>query len=274
MSQQQTLHQYFLAEDIPVAYEKYMVPAIFRPAAVRLVEMAQLQLGESVLDVACGTGIVARLAAQQVAHGGRVVGLDLNPNMLAVARSVTSGTQPEIDWRAGNATELPFGDDSFDVVLCQYGLQYFPDRLGALREMHRALKPRGRLLLNVPLPLQTYPSHLALANALERYAGPEVAAIINAPFALGRAEELRSLVVGAGFQQIRIRIEIDTMRFPSAEEFVRRQVMGSPLAGPVSQISDDAQTNVIAHVATALRSYIDDDGLATPMATHFVVAFK
>jgi SAM-dependent methyltransferase len=200
--------------------------------------------------------------------------LDLNPKMLVVARSVTSGTRPEIDWRAGNAAELPFGEETFDVVLCQCGLQYVPDRFGALREMVRVLKPGGRLLLSVPRPLQTHPAHLALADALEQYAGPEVAAIINTPFALGKAEEIRSLVTGAGFQQIHIRIEIDTMRFPSAEEFVRRQVMGSPLAGPVSQISDDAQSNVIAHVATVLRSYIDDDGLATPMETHFVVAMK
>ena len=274
ISQQQSLRQYYLEADVPEAYEKYLVPAIFKPLAIRLIEMAQLQPGESVLDVACGTGIVARLAAQQVAHDGRVAGLDLNPNMLTVARTVASGTQPQIDWRAGNVAEMPFGDDSFDVVLCQCGLQFVPDRLRALREMYRALKPGGRLLLTLPRPLQTYPSYIVLAEALERYAGPEVAAIINAPFALGKAEELRSLLVGAGFQNIHIRIEIDTVRFPSAEEFVRRQVMGSPLAGPVSQIGDDARSSIVAHVATALRPYTDDDGLATPMETHFVVAQK
>src|SRR5712664_1454339 len=110
----------------PEIYERHMVPAIFGPWAVDLVKLAALIPGERVLDVACGTGIVARLAAERVGPMGRVIGLDLNAGMLTVARSASAGTE-NIEWREGNATALPFADKTFELVLCQQGLQFFPD---------------------------------------------------------------------------------------------------------------------------------------------------
>src|SRR5436309_1061779 len=122
-------------------YERGLVPAIFAPWATILIEQAALQPGDRVLDVACGTGVVARLAALQVGSTGQNIGLDNNTGMLAVARSLPPIPGVSLEWQEGNALAMPFADASFDVLLCQQGLQFFPDRSAALCEMHRVLVP-------------------------------------------------------------------------------------------------------------------------------------
>src|SRR5207247_1537305 len=154
--------QWQLSGNAAEIYERYLGPAIFGPWAPVLIERAALKPGERVLDVACGTGVVTRLAAQQVAPTGKVSGLDLNPAMLAVARSRPSTSAVAISWHEGNALALPFPDATFDVVCCQLGLQYFADRPLALREMHRVLVPRGRLALLVWGPLEHSPGYAVL----------------------------------------------------------------------------------------------------------------
>jgi ubiquinone/menaquinone biosynthesis C-methylase UbiE len=130
-------------------YERVMVPAVFGPWAKDLLDRAALAPGMRALDVACGTGIVARLAALQVGSTGRVVGVDSNEAMLAVARAQPAPGGAQVEWRQGDATKLPFTDGEFDRVLCQHGLQYVADRIAALREMKRVLAPGGRLALSV-----------------------------------------------------------------------------------------------------------------------------
>jgi ubiquinone/menaquinone biosynthesis C-methylase UbiE len=118
-----------------------------------------------VLDVGCGTGVVARLAAHHVGPTGKVVGLDLKAGMLAVARSLPSLPGVSIEWQEGNALALPFSAETFDAVLCQQGLQYLPDRPAALGEMHRVLVPGGRLALSLWRPIHGQP-HRAANNHL------------------------------------------------------------------------------------------------------------
>jgi ubiquinone/menaquinone biosynthesis C-methylase UbiE len=130
-------------------YERYVVPYILGPWAPGLVELVALQPGERVLDLACGTGVVARLAAAQVGTTGHVMGLDLNAGMLAVARSLPPPPRTSITWVEGSAMAMDFPDASFDVIVCQQGFQFFPDQPAALREMHRILVPSGRVLLSV-----------------------------------------------------------------------------------------------------------------------------
>jgi SAM-dependent methyltransferase len=123
-------------------YERALIPAVFAAWTPLVVELAEPRAGERVLDVACGTGVVARLAAQQVGRTGKVVGLDLNPGMLAVAAARAAGEPPtsaSITWQEANAARMPFPDAAFDVAYCQLGLQFFPDRPAALREMNRVL---------------------------------------------------------------------------------------------------------------------------------------
>jgi ubiquinone/menaquinone biosynthesis C-methylase UbiE len=134
---------------VPRSYERFLVPALFGPLAERLVRLAAPGPGEPVLDVACGTGIVARRAAASVGPDGAVAGVDLNAGMLEVAGEAAADVRPPIDWRAVDAADLPFADGAFDIVFCQQGLQFFPDRTAALREMRRVLVPSGRLALAI-----------------------------------------------------------------------------------------------------------------------------
>jgi len=253
-------------------YERHMVPAIFGPWAEELLAFAPPKPGERVLDVACGTGVVARLAAQHVGPSGTVVGFDLNPGMLAVARALPP-QGARIEWREGNVSAIPFPDAAFNLVLCQQGLQFFPDRSAALREMRRVLVRGGRLALSVWRPIQYSPGFTALATALGRCIALEAATLMQNPFALGSAEELRTLFTGTGFKDVVLRPAAKTLRFPSPEEFVQLYVAATPLAGIVAQANDNARAALIAEVSATLKSYVDHQGLTFPIEAHLAVAY-
>jgi ubiquinone/menaquinone biosynthesis C-methylase UbiE len=169
-------------------YEQYYVPALFLPWAKILLQYASPQAGERVLDVACGTGIVARLAASLVGAIGQVAGLDVSPAMLAVARAHTALSATTIRWQEGNAMALPFPDGVFDVVLCQHGLQFFPDRAASVREMCRVLVPRGRALAIVFQALTRHPIYESLIESLARHLSVPVSAL-SIPFAVCDADK-------------------------------------------------------------------------------------
>lgn len=269
MSQQE---QWQISGNAPESYERYLVPTLFTPWATDLVERIALHPGERVLDVACGTGIVARLAAHHVRPGGTVTGLDLNPGMLAMARTLPQPPDVQMAWREGSAVDLPFAHAAFHVVLCQQGLQFFPDRLAALREMHRVLVPGGRLALSVWRPLQYCPYITALGNALERHVSAEVAAGMRTVCALGDAEVLRALLVQAGFREVRLRIAILVMRFASVEAFIPGQFAAAPFAGAVAALDAAARTALLEDVRVALQPYTDDEGVAVPNEAHIAIA--
>ena len=257
-------------------YERYLVPSITGVWAADLVRRAALQPGERVLDVACGTGIVARLAAAQVGVQGAVVGLDLNPAMLAVARTRPAPPGASITWTEDSVMAMPFSDATFDVVLCQLGLQFFPDRPQALREMRRVLVPGGRVLLSVFGPLAHNPAPQALAAALERHVGPHASAIKRAEHELDDPAALAELVAGAGFAAVRIETTTQQSHFPSAREYVQIQFAATPLATLMRHLPSDRQAAlagaVIADVRDALRPYTGDDGLVFPQECHSLAA--
>ena len=267
--------QWQVAGSAPEIYERELVPAVFGVWAPILVELARPRSGERVIDVACGTGIVARIAAQRVGPTGAVVGVDLNPGMLSVARSVASadsGSDGSLQWQEASADKLPVPDGSFNIVYCQLGLQFFADRAAALREMRRVLGTEGRLALMVWRGIHESPGFAVLAEALERNIGQTAAAIMRAPFGLSDADELEALVSAAGFQNIAIQQRSGTVRFPSVERFVLSYIAGSPLAGPVSKADDAARETLITDVRNALAKYASNAGLAFPIAAHLASA--
>ena len=272
MSQQ---GQWQVAGSAPEVYERELVPAVFGVWAPILVGLARHRPGNRVLDVACGTGIVARIASARVGPTGSVVGVDLNPGMLSVARSVVSTDARSggpIHWQEASADKLPFPDGSFDVVYCQLGLQFFADRAAALREMRRVLHADGSLALMVWQGIHESPGFAALAEALERHVGQAAATIMRAPFGLSNSDELADLVRTAGFQGIAIQQRRETVRFPSVERFVLSYVSGSPLAGPVLQANDAARDALITDVRNALGKYTSNTELAFPIAAHLLTA--
>jgi len=267
--------QWQVAGSAPEVYERELVPAVFGAWAPILVELAQPCLGDRVVDVACGTGIVARIAAARVGPTGHVVGVDLNPAMLSVARSVTPTdlmSAAPLQWEEASADKLPLPDGSFNVVYCQLGLQFFADRAAALSEMRRVLGADGRLALMVWRGIHESPGFTALAEALERNVGQAAATIMRAPFGLSDAEELAGLVRAAGFKGVTAQQQSGTVRFASVESFVLSYVAGSPLFGPVSQAPDAARAALITDVRSALKQYTNDGELAFPIAAHLLRA--
>ena len=264
------LRHWDVGANVAVSYERYLVPAVFRPWALDLVAAAVPRAGERVLDLACGTGIVARLAAPAVGLAGRITGVDSNEQMLAVARSLPDSQG--ITWRVGTATALPFADQTFDLVLCQQGLPFFPDRAAALREMARVLVPGGRVALTVWRSLRHNPTFAALVEAVDRYCGAQATATVRLSFTLGEAPELIGLLAQAGFSAIVARPVAKTLRFASPEAFVLQYGAGSPLAAAVAQLDPQTRAALAAEVRVVVDAYADDRGLLVPMEAHMMVA--
>jgi ubiquinone/menaquinone biosynthesis C-methylase UbiE len=248
-------------------YERYFVPAIGEPLARDLIELAELRFGERVLDVACGTGVVTRFAAEEVGEAA-VGGVDVNPAMLAVAREAVGDAR--VDWHEASAEALPLEDGSFDVVLCQMGLQFFPDRPRALREVHRVLRPGGRAVLNVPGPI---PSPFAvLERALRRHIGPEAAGFAAAVFSLHDPGEVRQLLSDAGFTSTWASSARRTLELPDPVDFLWQYVYSTPLAGPVEQTDDETRISFQQEVVGEWEAFADGTGLVLELDVTTAVA--
>jgi ubiquinone/menaquinone biosynthesis C-methylase UbiE len=240
--------------DAATAYEEFFVPALFQEWAPRVAAAAQLQPGQRVLDVACGTGVLARKAASRVGAASRVVGLDRNPGMLTVARRLA----PEIEWREGVAEALPYPDRSFDAVVSQFGLM-FTDRQQALREMLRVLAPGGHLAVAVWDSLDNTPAYAAELALLERFAGQRAAEAFRAPFVLGDQKELATLFTSAGVAGVAVASHHGTAKFPSIRWMVEADLRGwLPVAGVV--LSEDQIKRILEEAETALSAFVTADG--------------
>lgn len=239
-------------------YERFFVPSIGEPLAKDLVDRASIKPTDSVLDVACGTGIVARLAAQDADAASDLVGLDPNAGMLAVARRTAPPT-PAISWYEASAEYMPLSDETFDVVLCQMGLQFMADQPGALEEMQRVLADGGRLLLSVPGPLSGI--FAVLAAAMERHCGPHAAAFVSQVFSLHDIDQLELLLQDAGFSDVVVEATIHELELPSPHEFLWQYIHSTPLVGVVSQTSAETQSAMEREVLAAWTDFLQDDVL-------------
>jgi ubiquinone/menaquinone biosynthesis C-methylase UbiE len=241
-----------------VNYERFFVPAIGAPLASDLIRRAALRPGERVLDVACGTGIVARLASQEIGATGTIAGLDVNPDMLAVARSATPSSNP-IVWQEASAEAMPLPDESFDVVLCQMGLQFMPDKHAALREIARVLVRGGRLILNLPGP--TPRLFAIMGEGLARHLDAEAAGFVNHVFSLHDTAEIQNLVSEAGFHDISVQSDTKSLRLPAPEEFLWQYVYSTPLAGVVTQVDDERRSTLERDVVSKWQEFVEDSSL-------------
>ena len=251
-------------------YQRHLVPAVTALWASDLVGRVDVRAGDHVLDIACGTGVVARAARDRVGSDGRVAGLDINPAMLAVARSESPG----VDFVHGSALALPYDDASFDVALCQLGLQFFPNRAAALAEMHRVLVDGGRLGISVFGPIEHNPGTLALAQALDHRLGTGASQTKRAEHALAYSTLVDKLATDAGFRDITVTTETKLVRFASASEWVRIQLTATPLSSLLAeQLARPGITEKItAAVVDALEAYEVDGGLEFPQEAHVLLA--
>jgi ubiquinone/menaquinone biosynthesis C-methylase UbiE len=276
-SEQEQQEQWQLDGEAPVLYQRYLVPAITAIWAADLVDRTNIRPGARVLDVACGTGVVARAAAIRVGDSGAVTGLDINPGMVAVARSLPADLgAASIEWQEGSVLALPFPDAAFDVALCQLGLQFFPDRPTALGEIRRVLVPGGRTGISVFGPIEHNPATHALADALDRHVAPGSSLAKRNEHVLADTDELRMLLQEAEFRDVVIESATKTVRFPSATAYVRIQLAATPLATLVERHdasdSDRLIEAVAEDVGRALAGYAGDAGLTFPQEVHVALA--
>jgi ubiquinone/menaquinone biosynthesis C-methylase UbiE len=227
---------------------------------------------ERVLDVACGTGVVARLAAQHVGTTGEVTGLDLNAGMLRVARSLPAPPGAPVTWVEGSALAMPLADASFDVVLCQQGFQFFPDPRAGLHEMRRVLVPGGRVFLS--LWEGSTPYSVAMSAAVERHAGPEAATTLRRSRDCPHPESVRLFMEDAGFRDASTRARTLTRRLPGIADFVLRHLAATPVAGAVAALSPGARAALAGEVSLALRPYADGDGIVFREVVNVMTAVR
>lgn len=256
------------AFQIPLAaaevYESRFVPAIFAEWAPLLVEATGVHPGHAVLDVACGTGIVARTVADRIGDDGTVVGVDLNEAMLTVARRV----RPDLQWQQGDAADLPFPDRAFDVALCQMSLMFVPDRGRAVAELARVTLTGGTVGIVVPASVTEQPAYRRLVDIINEEAGPEAALLVGAYWSCGDLTELRAQFTKAGIHGLQTRTHLGTARFGSVDELVATEVEGSPLA---SRIDAAVYDRIRQRARTELAEFETRDGVAAPLCGHIVV---
>jgi len=240
--------------DAAAQYERLFVPAEFREWAPRLLDALGVTAGQTVLDVACGTGVLTREAASRVGPAGLVVGLDGNPGMLSVAANLA----PTVRWCHGDAELLPFRDGAFDAIACQFGLMFFTDRRQALLEMRRVLAPGGRLAVAVWDSLERTPAYAVLVQVVERVER-RAADALRVPFRLGNPDELAALFASADLSDITIDARVGTAQFASVRLMVEAELEGwLPVAGV--ELSDDQRNRVLAEAERVLSRFVASDG--------------
>ena len=242
-------------------YEHTVGPR-FERLATLLLDGAGVQPGERVLDVACGTGIVARLAAARVKPSGSVFALDINPAMLDIGRRLAVERGLAIEWRLGDANALPFPEASFDVVLCQQGLQFFPDKAAALREMRRVVSSGGR----IGLAVFGRPNRfiLALAEALKKYADEKAVRQCLAPFAFGDPAVLQAIARDAGLGPVDIRPHTLTRPVEPSQEWLLATTSAFPYSAAITGMTPEVRAQVVRDIASALHGLWDNDHFAVP----------
>jgi SAM-dependent methyltransferase len=262
-----------VSEDLVEAgrgYESLFVPALFETWTKHLVEGAGVRDGSHVLDVACGTGVLARQALTRSGAGGRVVGADPAPGMLAAAEEV----EPGIEWVLCGAEALDIDDESFDCVISQFGVMFFSDLQSSVDEMFRVLKPGGSLAIAAWRSVEHNPAYADIISVLEEHVGTAAADALRLPYRLGDAEEIVGPLERSGFTDIAVDAKIESARFPSSRQMVEAELRGwLPLFDIF--LNEDEIAGVLAESDKTLGKYAGPSGDAVfPTSAHVFVARK
>lgn len=253
------------------SYEKHIVPGMFVVWAEYAVKWAAPQAGAHVLDVACGTGIGARVAARAVGRSGKIVGVDMDAGVVEVARRLAKAEGTPMEWHCASALDMPLPDGAFDVALCLQGLQFFPDRVAGFAEIHRVLKPSGCLVATLWAPIEFNKGHHAIVQALESQKVDVTAARKACTFS--DTGEIRDAARRGGFQSVEIRTEDGLTDYASFESFMEGQTTGAPSTRRAVQLlPESGREKFVADVRAALAPYIVGGRLKYPMRTHVLKA--
>jgi len=248
-------------------YERGKESWLLEDFARSLADAAKVTTGDRILDVGCGTGIVARECARRVGEAGSVSGIDISEEMLAVARRVAPG----LDWHLGDARELPFGDGSFDRVVSQFALMFFPEREKAITEMWRVLRPGGGLSIAVLGGIP--PAYQRLAELAERHLDSGAGEIIESRFVLSDPERLERIFSEAGLGAITLETVKGVQRFRSPAVFVDLEVGAT--ARLAARFNETSVGAFVRDVEAAIQDHLSEEGeVEIPMSAHIVTADK
>ncbi|WP_457148907.1 class I SAM-dependent methyltransferase [Mycobacterium sp. URHB0021] len=237
-------------------YQRDFVPAIAEPVSRDLLHAANLQRGERVLDVACGTGLISRLASECVGADGSVTGIDIAPDMIEVAKSVAAPDGAKIDWRIADAATLPIPDDSVDVVLCQMALMFMDNRAAAVAEMHRVLKHSGRVAINTPGRIQ--PVFELMERAIVEHISTDLGGFVGAVFSINNPDELAAFLRDHGFRDVSASVSTTTFRLPTPAEFLWQYINLTPMAALIEQSPEPSKAAMERQFVEGTRAHVFD----------------
>ena len=241
-------------------YERHFVPAIGGPVAELTLEVAALRQGERVLDVACGTGVVARRAADAVGPTGAVTGLDLAADMIHVARTVPAPAEPLIEWHVGDAASLPFPDAAYDVVVCQMGLMFMADQTAAVAEMRRVLAPGGRAVVVTPGAIQ--PPFEIMERAIVEHIDANLGGFVRLVFSMHDPEALAALLRHAGLDDVTTSVTTVDLRLPAPREFLWQYINLTPMGPIVAAAPEQAKAALERDVLEGWAPFVTDGRVA------------
>jgi ubiquinone/menaquinone biosynthesis C-methylase UbiE len=236
-------------------YQSFFVPAIATAVSSELLATARLRPGERVIDVACGTGVIARAAATQVGSEGSVTGVDVAPDMLEVARALPADGAP-IEWRSADAAALPVPDQAYDVGFCQMGLMFMEHRPKALAELYRVIASGGRVLINTPGRIQ--PLFKVMERAIVEHIHPDLGAFVSAVFSMHDPEVLAELLRQAGFMDVASKEYTARLTLPGPAEFLWNYINLTPMGPKVAQAPEGAKAAMEHQVVEAWNPHVVD----------------
>lgn len=259
------IEQFLIGAEAAEVYEERFVPALFQQWVEPVLDAAGVRAGDDVLDVACGTGVVARAVADRVGPTGRVTGLDLNPAMLDVARRIA----PEIHWHQGDAAALPFEDEVFDVVTCQAAIFFFPDPAGALSEMRRVTRPGGRVVLQSFSSLDAQPAYGPWVELVARHAGPDAVRLLGTYWSQGDPETMSLRCAEAGLTVTGVHRHTRPAFFPDVRTMVLTELNATPLRDRLDKRQMD---RILLESGQILDDFVRDGRLVVPLVGYVLAA--
>ncbi len=258
---------------VPENYDRYLGPALFEPYARDLAARVEVGGGASVLELACGTGILTRRLRERLPEGARLTATDLNAAMMEYAARKFSPGEP-VEWRQADACGLPFADESFEAVVCQFGLMFVPDKPKAFAEARRVLKAGGRLLFNVWDELERNDLANVAHETISTFFDRDPPTFYQVPFSLHDTGELSALLTSAGFEDVRAEtLALDCVS-PSAREAALGLVEGNPVIGAIRERIPGEVPRVLAAVAEELARRFGDNPVRCRMRAHVCSASR
>lgn len=261
-----TADTYHLSTNAAEGYERQKVPSLFGPMARATLDAVSLPEGAHIIDVACGTGIISKVAAERLAGQGRIVGTDLNPAMIEVAQNTMPATRHRIEWCTCDVTELPFEDGEFDIAFCQQGLQFFPDKPKALSEVRRVLKANGQLFLTCWKSVT--PLFQAASDSLRHRIGDEIAEQALRPYAFRDGNVISSLLKEAGFEIDNVSALVVDRHLTPPHHAVRAEILAQPFEQALRASGDATIDTIVEDVVVALEAYGDGEAITVPSEVH------